>query len=572
MATPLEFGQPNPGEDVLAPVQKPPTAPKPTTPVPPLGGTPTVPTIGAGTQPVGGTVAGPNVGTTPIGGGAQTADPLAFSTTSIAPPTGPAVPTGPASGATSPATATAPHTATTTPAPAYQPAHSEEDVTPESRAAWKASQGTPGTYDESGNPLWATAQGGQMKEDYDRKFAVVNMTPEERKRRYDELTAKYSGQTTQTSDHSSSTRPDDAMYATNRHDYNEYRYLEQIVNNPDTTLPLYTSEKGIYQTPVTGDPYDANFNEDNGIVSLLNMGGGPVPRGGGADIGRVPGAPSSAPGPSTGGGPSPRDRPGGSGVPTNPSTAPTNPTNPTNPTGPTPPTGPAYSLNPTDPTDSLIGKTITPGPGLDRYAQAMSAIQNYRDSTRPEFQADSRDIAANSFGAGRGVSGMNRTRQGNLADARERDINSKSFNYLNDALSGSVDDSRFATNLAERQQGFQKGLSDTAFDQEREIAMLNEYLTSGAFNRASAQQSAGYSDSPSEIGLILSAIFGNQSSAAAKAAAQSFQNAGNSGGNKSGSGLPGGLSVDDYLSMYDLWKRTQGGGTTGSQGDGDDGQ
>lgn len=226
----------------------------------------------------------------------------------------------------------------------------------------------------------------------------------------------------------------------------------------------------------------------------------------------------------------------------------------------TPSSGAAYNTAPIDPNNALLGQVITPDAGLDRFKIANDQWQNYVKSTEPAFQADARDIAAQSFGAGRGVSGMNRTREGNLALARERDLNARGSDFLNNALTGSIEDAKYKTGVAQQQQQYQAGRADTAFNQEDELARLNEALTSGAFGRALQQETAGYANSPDAVARWISENYARQAGDAGNAAAGSFANAGRSSG-----------SGDSYQQFLDFLKRYQqsqqggGGGGTGNQ-------
>lgn len=219
------------------------------------------------------------------------------------------------------------------------------------------------------------------------------------------------------------------------------------------------------------------------------------------------------------------------------------------------------SLSPINPDDSLISKTIAPGPGVDRvktFQNALdSTIQNELD---PAYQSRAKTLNRYNFGAGRGVSGIARTSQGDVASDYGRQIKDLAAQGLNTATIGSIDDMYKNLGLAERQQQFQKGESDTAFDQAVRQAQLEEDLTNGAFGRSAATSAAGEANSPANIALILSQIFGGQSSAAGDAAAKLF----GAMGNKSGSGGSG--SGIDLASIINYIKSIGGGGGNPSGG------
>lgn len=268
-----------------------------------------------------------------------------------------------------------------------------------------------------------------------------------------------------------------------------------------------------------------------------------------------------------------------SGAQTPPTTG-TTATGAAGPTTPGPiPIDPATTLPPVNPDNSLLSKVITPGNSVDRFKLAQDSFNADVAATDPAYQATLRDTNRYNFGRGRGVSGMATNSIGDIATQREKSLDAMRTNYLNTALTGSIDDMYRNLGIETQQQGFQKSLADTAFDQSVTGAQLNdsltnsdfgrwlasqgfardtqaqgfnqamskaqleEFLTNGAYNRASGNQQAGYANNPSDIMMILSQIFGSQSSAAAKAAAESFGNAGRSSGTSSG----GGSTTDAFL-------------------------
>lgn len=234
---------------------------------------------------------------------------------------------------------------------------------------------------------------------------------------------------------------------------------------------------------------------------------------------------------------------------------------------------PGVSLTGINPDDSLLNKTITPSNSVDRFGLAQNKFDAFAKSTDPAYQATLRDTNRYNFGAGRGVSGMARNSIGDVATQRMNALDTQRTGFLTDALTGSIDDLYKNIGVAQQQQGFQKSLSDTGFNQgvtsaqlqdaltnsdfgrwlagsnlanqtqAQEFgqgvtkAQLGDYLTNSAYNRASGNQQAGYANNPSDIQMILSQIFGSQSSAAMKSAAESFANAGKSSGGGNGTGL-----------------------------------
>jgi len=237
----------------------------------------------------------------------------------------------------------------------------------------------------------------------------------------------------------------------------------------------------------------------------------------------VPGFPGGSP-------LTPQDHPAGSGSPFGPSTAPNPAAEIAAQTG-----GNNVALSQIDPENSLISQQITPGQNIDRVKTFQDALNSTRENVLdPARQAAARDLNRYNFGAGRGVSGQARTSQGDLAAGYDRTLADLSAQGLADATRGSIDDNYRNIDETQQERGYQTDRADTAFNQDAQLAMLQENLTNGAFGRADRQQSAGYSDSPDDIGLILSRIFGDQSSQAGQAASESFRNAGNSGGGNGG--------------------------------------
>lgn len=180
------------------------------------------------------------------------------------------------------------------------------------------------------------------------------------------------------------------------------------------------------------------------------------------------------------------------------------------------------SLSPTNPETALTTQTIGVGPTADRFKIA----EDRYNAGQPAYEAALRTAQQHAFGAGRGVSGALRTSLGDAASARE----GQRVGFLSDALQGSIDDAYKNVGIAQQQQGFQKGQQDTAFGQDIATKQLNESLTSGAFQRALQQLTAGNANSPDQVALILSQIFGNQASGAGNAASSLFHQEGTNAG------------------------------------------
>lgn len=187
-------------------------------------------------------------------------------------------------------------------------------------------------------------------------------------------------------------------------------------------------------------------------------------------------------------------------------------------------------LSAINPDNSLINQTIAPNSNVDRVKLNQQSLQSTIDNIlHPALDAASRDVAARSFGAGRGVSGMNRTAQGNLASDYGRQIADLTNQSNTNAVGGSIEDMYRNLGIAQQQQGFQAGQQQNAFGQSLAEQQLQDQLTNSAFGRAATQEQLGFANDPSNIALILSQIFGNQSSQAGNAAAGLFKQQGQNG-------------------------------------------
>lgn len=155
---------------------------------------------------------------------------------------------------------------------------------------------------------------------------------------------------------------------------------------------------------------------------------------------------------------------------------------------------PGVSLTPTTVDNALTNDTIAPGPMADRFKIAQDEWQNFVNATQPQYDAQIRSAEQNAFGAGRGVSGALRTSLGDLANQRSLALDTQKNAFLNNALSGSIEDAYRNIGIAQQQQGFQAGQQQTAF------------------NQALQRLLAGSSGDPTQTALILSSIFGGQGS------------------------------------------------------------
>jgi hypothetical protein len=197
------------------------------------------------------------------------------------------------------------------------------------------------------------------------------------------------------------------------------------------------------------------------------------------------------------------------------------------------------------------GKTIQPGAGVDRFGIAKSRLDEFAKASDPYFQKSLRDATSHAAAGGRVGSGMLRTSLGDLAYNRDLQINSAGNNFLNDALTGSIDDSYKNVGIAQQQQGFQSDQQKTAFDQAIREESLNEALRSGDFSRYYQILNAGEAGNPSATALSLSNSYGDQASQAGAGAANLVGSAINAdsqarilAGANGGAGAAGGGAID----------------------------
>lgn len=268
-----------------------------------------------------------------------------------------------------------------------------------------------------------------------------------------------------------------------------------------------TSLPGQYYTPGS----EAGVNTINGVQSTSTTPGDPTVR-----------TTTAPPGQDAGGNP----------LPNGPATAPANPLNTATSGTPTgsataPIVNTAAQLTPTDPSNPLTAQTISADPTVNRFAVANQQLQDtIKNTLDPAEAADSRTIAANSFGAGRGVSGMNRTAEGNLESDYNNQRNQLASSFLNPALTGTIADQQFNVGQADQQQAFEKSQQDTNFGQNVTTQQLGDQLTNSAANRAAQQEAVGEANSPSQVQLILSQISAGGAQQAGSAAANALKNAG----------------------------------------------
>lgn len=188
-------------------------------------------------------------------------------------------------------------------------------------------------------------------------------------------------------------------------------------------------------------------------------------------------------------------------------------------TGYTPPANGGVKLTPTDPNNPLSAQTISVDPGVNRVAVNDAALNStIQNVVQPALAANARTVAAESFGAGRGVSGMNRTAEGNLASDTDKQIADLTNQSNANAVTGTIGDAQSAAALAAEQQQNQEGEQQTAFGQNLTAQQLADQESNAAFNQALQQALVGAQGDPAQLELLLSQLTSGQSATNAQAA------------------------------------------------------
>lgn len=153
---------------------------------------------------------------------------------------------------------------------------------------------------------------------------------------------------------------------------------------------------------------------------------------------------------------------------------------------------PGVSLTATNPNNDLRSQTITPGPTASRLGVANQYLQNWQQSTEPQYQADLRSATQQAAGAGQLGSGQLRTSLGDLAYNRNLQDQTQASNFYNTALNNSIQDAYNNVGIAQQQQAFQAGLQNQTFNQGATAVQL------------------GQQGNPSQTLLSLAGYYGNQ--------------------------------------------------------------
>jgi hypothetical protein len=186
------------------------------------------------------------------------------------------------------------------------------------------------------------------------------------------------------------------------------------------------------------------------------------------------------------------------------------------PVGPASPAG-NVSTTPYTADQNLIDQTISRAPTADRFKIAQDQYDASVAAGEPAYQANLRDAMRKAAAGGALGSGMLNTSLGDIVTNRDTANRTNRTNFMDDALKGTIADSFGDTNIAQQQQGFEKGVSDTAFNENASATQLQDTLQNSSFGRALQALLAGSSGNPADTSLILSQIFGNQATGASSA-------------------------------------------------------
>lgn len=211
-------------------------------------------------------------------------------------------------------------------------------------------------------------------------------------------------------------------------------------------------------------------------------------------------------------------------------------------------------LSPIDINNPLTAQTISRAPGADRFKIAQDQYDASVKAGEPQFQASLRDALRGAAAGGALGSGKLNTSLGDITATRQNALDAGRQGFLADALKGTIADQFGDVGVAQQQQGFQKGLSDTAFNQSATQSQLQDQLTNSDFQRNLQRFLAGTSGNPADIQLALSKIFGDQASAAGGAATNLFKTQGQTAGTS---------GQADYLQQLDAAIRALSGGGAG---------
>lgn len=173
--------------------------------------------------------------------------------------------------------------------------------------------------------------------------------------------------------------------------------------------------------------------------------------------------------------------------------------------------------------------------GPDRFQLAQDRFKTYSDQTDPAFQASIRSATQQAAANGAIGSGMLGTTYGNLGLQRSRDLQNERDTLFNNALEGTIGDTRanagILSGLEGQQYGegvndqnalrgersYQNGMEQQAYDRGVQGLQLEDQLTNSQFGRGLAQEQLGLQNNPAQMQMMLSGIYGQQASDAGKA-------------------------------------------------------
>jgi hypothetical protein len=202
-------------------------------------------------------------------------------------------------------------------------------------------------------------------------------------------------------------------------------------------------------------------------------------------------------------------------------------------------------ISDTDPNNSLLGKTLLAGPETDRFKIAGDRFKTWQDENDPYFTAKLRQASQQAAGRGQVGSGMARGALGDIGQQYAREGRNAGQSFLQNALEGSIGDAYKNVDIAQQQQGFQRGQQNDAFSQQVVATQVEEALRNGDFSRAMQLLQAGNQGNPSDTALGLSGIFGGQANAANSALGGLIGNTVNKNAQQNQNGIPSWLQ--DYL-------------------------
>ena len=141
---------------------------------------------------------------------------------------------------------------------------------------------------------------------------------------------------------------------------------------------------------------------------------------------------------------------------------------------PTTTAGGTVNLTPTTPDTALSNYTISPGALADRFQIANARIADWNAQEEPIFDRTIQEISQNRAGAGQLGSGMLRGAFRDAANTYDQQRLSAQRGFLNDALTGSIDDAYKNIGIAQQQQGVQIGQQQQGFNNQVTLQQLQD--------------------------------------------------------------------------------------------------